>query len=141
MSYNARMFGIGFFEIVVILVVAIIFLGPEKFPQAMVDLARFFRALKKTLHDAKETLNQELHVESLKQESLEYKKLFDAEGHKLEDTFNKEIKELQQVQDDLKSSIAHANPLDALSDEVQADEAPRPKVCLDKPPFPDRRDV
>ncbi|MFC3848169.1 Sec-independent protein translocase protein TatB [Helicobacter baculiformis] len=137
------MFGIGFFELVVILVIAIIFLGPEKFPQAMVDLARFFKAVKKTLNDAKETLDQELHIESLKQESLEYKKLFDEGQHKIESTFNKELKDLQQVQDDLRTSIAHANPLDALSAEVQADqsdELPRPKVSLEKTP-PKKLDV
>lgn len=41
------MFGMGFFEILVVLVVAIIFLGPEKFPQAVVDVVKFFRAVKK----------------------------------------------------------------------------------------------
>ncbi len=133
-GYNARMFGIGFFELMVILAVAIIFLGPEKFPQAVVDLARFFKAVKKTLNDAKETLDQELRIENLRQESLGYKKLFEEEQHKLENTFHKELKDLQQVQDDLKTSIAHANPLDALSGEVQADEPPPPKVSLEKPP-------
>ncbi|WP_121020742.1 Sec-independent protein translocase protein TatB [Helicobacter vulpis] len=135
------MFGIGFFEIVVVLIVAIIFLGPEKFPQALVDLARFFKAVKKALNEAKETLDQELHIESLKQESLEYKKLFDTEQNKLESAFNKEVRDLQQVQEDLKTSIAHANPLDALSTEVRADEPPRPKVNLDKPPSLDKHDV
>ncbi|WP_104749412.1 Sec-independent protein translocase protein TatB [Helicobacter cynogastricus] len=129
------MFGIGFFELVVILVVAIIFLGPEKFPQAMVDMARFFRAVKKTLSEAKDTLDQELHLESLKQESLEYKKLFENEGDKIKGAFDHELKDLQQVQEDIRSSIAHANPLDALSSEVQADPPPEPpKVSLAKPP-------
>ncbi|WP_104578745.1 Sec-independent protein translocase protein TatB [Helicobacter felis] len=131
------MFGIGFFELVVILIVAIIFLGPEKFPQAIIDLARFFKAVKKTLNEAKETLDQELHIENLKQESLEYKKLFEEEQHKLKGAFDRELKDLQQVQADLKESIARANPLDALSDEVRADqvdEPPRPKVSLEKPP-------
>lgn len=41
------MFGMGFFEILVVLIVAIIFLGPEKFPQAVVDIVKFFRAVKK----------------------------------------------------------------------------------------------
>ncbi len=41
------MFGMGFFELLVVLVVAIIFLGPEKFPKALVDIVKCFRAVKK----------------------------------------------------------------------------------------------
>lgn len=67
------MFGMGFFEIFTIIVIAIIFLGPEKLPQAMVDLAKFFKAVKKTLDDAKSSLDKELHLEELKKEALEYK--------------------------------------------------------------------
>ena len=42
------MFGVGIFEILVVLVVAVIFLGPDKLPQAIVDATKFFRAVKKT---------------------------------------------------------------------------------------------
>ena len=37
------MFGMGFFEIVVIVIVAIIFLGPDKLPQAIVDVVKFLK--------------------------------------------------------------------------------------------------
>ncbi|MCE3047001.1 Sec-independent protein translocase protein TatB [Helicobacter kayseriensis] len=67
------MFGMGFFEIFAIIVIAIIFLGPDKLPQAMIDLAKFFKAVKKTLDDAKSNLDKELHLEELKKEALEYK--------------------------------------------------------------------
>ncbi|WP_034583426.1 Sec-independent protein translocase protein TatB, partial [Helicobacter pametensis] len=67
------MFGMGFFEIFMIIIVAVIFLGPDKLPQAMVDLAKFFKALKKTLDDAKSSLDKELNLEELKKEALEYK--------------------------------------------------------------------
>lgn len=70
------MFGMGFFEIFMVIVVAIIFLGPDKLPQAMVDLAKFFKAVKKTLDDAKTSLDKELNLEELKKEALEYKNSF-----------------------------------------------------------------
>jgi len=68
------MFGMGFSEIMIILVIGIIFLGPEKLPEAMVKIAKFFNAFKKTINEAKESIDQELKIEELKKEALEYKK-------------------------------------------------------------------
>lgn len=67
------MFGIGIFEIIVILIVAVIFLGPDKLPQAAVDIAKFMRALRKTINDAKETFDNEVRLSELKKEALSYK--------------------------------------------------------------------
>ncbi|MCD8476704.1 MAG: twin-arginine translocase TatA/TatE family subunit [Sulfurospirillum sp.] len=41
------MFGLGFSEILVIAIIAILFLGPEKLPDAMVKGAKFFKSFKK----------------------------------------------------------------------------------------------
>lgn len=74
------MFGMGFTEILIILVIAILFLGPEKLPTAMVDIAKFFRQMKNTVGNMKETLEEEMHVSDIKQEALSYKKqLLDAQ--------------------------------------------------------------
>ncbi|WP_279128568.1 Sec-independent protein translocase protein TatB [Helicobacter winghamensis] len=67
------MFGMGFFEILMVAVVAIIFLGPEKLPKALVDMAKFFRAVKKTMEDAKESLDKEINLNKIKEEALAYK--------------------------------------------------------------------
>lgn len=68
------MFGMGFAEIILVVIVAIIFLGPDKLPQAMVDIAKFFRAFKKTISDAKESLDREISLNEIKEEALSYKK-------------------------------------------------------------------
>ncbi|NPA73928.1 MAG: Sec-independent protein translocase subunit TatB [Epsilonproteobacteria bacterium] len=68
------MFGMGFSEILIILVIGIIFLGPEKLPVAMVKVAKFFNALKKTVNEAKDSIDQELKIQELKAEAMEYKK-------------------------------------------------------------------
>lgn len=67
------MFGMGFFEILVIAAVAIIFLGPEKLPKALVDVAKFIKAVKKTMDDAKESLDREVNLNKIKEEALAYK--------------------------------------------------------------------
>ena len=74
------MFGMGFTEILIIAVIAILFLGPDKLPSAMVDIAKFFRQMKKTVGSMKESLEEEMNVSEIKNEALAYKKqLLDAQ--------------------------------------------------------------
>lgn len=68
------MFGMGFAEILIIVVIAILFLGPDKLPETMVEIAKFFRSVKKTVTSAKESLEEELHISDIKEEALNYKK-------------------------------------------------------------------
>ncbi len=67
------MFGLGFTEILFIAVVAIIFLGPEKLPGAMVDIAKFIKNMKNAIGNAKDALNEEVNLDELKREALGYK--------------------------------------------------------------------
>ncbi|WP_457746665.1 Sec-independent protein translocase protein TatB [Sulfurimonas sp.] len=68
------MFGMGFTEILIIAVIAILFLGPDKLPSTMVDIAKFFRSVKNTIGNVKESLEEEMNVSQIKQEALAYKK-------------------------------------------------------------------
>ncbi len=139
------MFGMGFFEILVVLVVAIIFLGPEKFPQAVVDMVKFFRAIKKTLNDAKDTLDKEINIEEIKKETLEYQKLFEnkvesLKGVKIEEledakvTAENEIKSIQDLMQDYKRSLETNTLPNHLNEEVSNEEALNEKVSSDEPP-------
>ena len=67
------MFGMGFTEILIIAVIAILFLGPDKLPGAMVDIAKFFRSAKNAMGTVKDTLEEEMHVSDIKKEALAYK--------------------------------------------------------------------
>ncbi len=67
------MFGLGFWEIFLIVIVAIIALGPEKLPSAMVDLAKFFKKVKNMFDDAKTTIDHELQLTNMKAEAEKYK--------------------------------------------------------------------
>ena len=68
------MFGMGFTEILIIAVIAILFLGPDKLPSAMIEIAKFFRNTKRTIGDVKDSLEQEMKVSEIKEEALAYKK-------------------------------------------------------------------
>ncbi|MGL2439270.1 Sec-independent protein translocase protein TatB [Helicobacter pylori] len=139
------MFGMGFFEILVVLVVAIIFLGPEKFPQAVVDMVKFFRAVKKTLNDAKDTLDKEINIEEIKKETLEYQKLFEnkvesLKGVKIEEledakvTAEKEIKSIQDLMQDYQRSLETNTLPNHLNEEVSNEEALNKEVSSDESP-------
>ncbi|GAA7192917.1 Sec-independent protein translocase protein TatB [Helicobacter pylori] len=139
------MFGMGFFEILVVLVVAIIFLGPEKFPQAVVDVVKFFRAVKKTLNDAKDTLDKEINIEEIKKETLEYQKLFEnkvesLKGVKIEEledakvTAENEIKSIQDLMQDYQRSLETNTTPNHLNKEVSNEETLNKEVSSDKPP-------
>ncbi len=68
------MFGIGFTELLLIAIIAILFLGPDKLPGALVEMAKFIKGVKKTIGEAKSSLEEEMKIADLKEEALNYKK-------------------------------------------------------------------
>ena len=70
------MFGMGFAEILIIGVIAILFLGPDKLPETMIQIAKFFKSVKTTVASAKSSIEEELHIEEIKKEANSYKQQF-----------------------------------------------------------------
>lgn len=67
------MLGFGIGEIILIIIVAIIVLGPDKLPNALIEMAKFIRVVKKTMQDAKETIDREVNLAEIKREAQAYK--------------------------------------------------------------------
>lgn len=67
------MFGMGFIEIMLILIVAVIALGPEKLPSAAVDIAKMIKKLKSSVDDVKLSVNSELDLAGIKDEAEKFK--------------------------------------------------------------------
>ncbi len=67
------MFGMGFTEILMIALVAILFLGPDKLPDAMVQIGKFINSFRKTINEAKSSFEEELHIKELREEALSYR--------------------------------------------------------------------
>jgi len=68
------MFGMGFTEILFIAVVAILFLGPDKLPEAMVQIAKFFKSVRNTVNEAKSSFEEEVRIKELREEALNYRR-------------------------------------------------------------------
>ena len=98
------MFGMGFTEILLIAVVAILFLGPDKLPDAMVKVAKFIKSVKKAVGDAKNSLEEEMKIAELKEEALSYKKQLDEATDELKGFKNVGINPVDEINDAMSSA-------------------------------------
>ena len=78
------MFGLGFSEIIIIAVIAVLFLGPDKLPSALIEVAKFFKNTKNAISNVKESIEQEMNVSDIKKEALAYKQQLLEAQEKLE---------------------------------------------------------
>ena len=99
------MFGMGFMEILIIGIIAVIFLGPDKLPETMVNIAKFFRSIKSTVASAKDSLEQEMHISELKQEALSYKNELMSANNELEKATS--MANLDEEMNSIKETISH----------------------------------
>ena len=122
------MFGIGFTELLLISIVAILFLGPDKLPSAMIEIAKFIKSVKKTVGEAKSSLEEEMKIADLKEEALSYKKQLDDATNELKNFKNIDFDDFDDVTYDdeisKKSAKALAKPskIDDSSKEKETDE-------------------
>ena len=91
------MFGIGFTELLLIAVIAILFLGPDKLPGALVEMAKFIKGIKKTIGDAKSSLEEEMKIADLKEEALKYKQQLNEATEELRGFKNLALEDLDDV--------------------------------------------
>jgi sec-independent protein translocase protein TatB len=87
------MFGMGFMEILMIAVIAIIFLGPDKLPKFLVDVAKFFKSVKRAVNEAKVNIEKEVQISELKEEAAEYRKKFTSATSEIESSIKLELEE------------------------------------------------
>ena len=117
------MFGIGFTELILISIIAILFLGPDKLPQAMVDMAKFIKSVKKTISDAKGSLEEEMKISDLKEEALSYKKQLNDATSELQNFKNIDFDDFDDdVSYDDEISTKSSRELASKSDSYDADK-------------------
>lgn len=64
------MFGIGFPELIIIMVVALIVVGPSKLPELAKSLGKAFNEFRRMADEVKETLDEEVLKEEEKKEDV-----------------------------------------------------------------------
>ncbi|WP_456381385.1 Sec-independent protein translocase protein TatB [Hydrogenimonas sp.] len=127
------MFGMGLSEIFFIIVIAILFLGPDKLPDAMVQIAKFFRSVKRTVNDAKSSLQEELRVNELKEEAFKYKKQLDEASEQLgKTTTPPDLTTLDDLQGIVETVERSEEKLKAEAEEMKKTEPKRETVTFPK---------
>lgn len=121
------MFGMSFTEILVIAVVAVLFLGPDKLPEAMVQIAKFFRSFKSSLNDAKQSIEQEIKIYEIKEEANKIKSKINSTTQDVRKklTFD-ELDDLKKAKQDINDNISSLKDELSLKNELASiDEMPK----------------
>lgn len=113
------MFDIGFGEIVVVLVIGLIVLGPERLPVAVKTVTGWIRAMRSLASSVQNELTQELKLQELK-ESL--KKAESAGLQNLSPELKASMDELKEMATGMKTSIQ--SDLNKVTEAVQPPVAP-----------------
>lgn len=100
------MFDIGFWELVLISVVGLVVLGPERLPTAIRSVSRFIRTAKTMANNVKDELSHELKVQEL-QENL--KKAEKMGMDDLSPDLQRSVDELRQAAQEVTRPYASAN--------------------------------
>ena len=116
------MFGIGFTELLLISIIAILFLGPDKLPSALVDMAKFIKKIKITVGDAKSTLEEEMKIADLKEEALGYKQQLD--------DATKELKGFKNLSFDDFDDSSYDDEISTKSPQEMAKQPQQPQVTV-----------
>ncbi len=91
------MFDIGFWELILISIIALVFIGPERLPGAIRTVGRFVRTTKSMANNIKNELSQELQIDEMQNEF-----------HKVKDNLNMKPQELSKfisINDNINNNI------------------------------------
>lgn len=84
------MFDIGFFELMVIGILALLVLGPERLPKAARTAGLWIGRIKQSVSSIQQEVNQQLHLEEMQRQLEDNRR-------KLEDTLRKQEQSITQV--------------------------------------------
>ena len=128
------MFGIGLPEMIIIAVVALIFIGPDKLPgvlrsigKGLVELKRATSDVRSTLHEEMQKIEDEIEIKEVRESAQDFKNEFGGVANKIDpltlSKFNSE---------DQNEVISHSEKNEAQTDMVTENENIDDKVEIDK---------
>ena len=107
------MFDVGFSEMLVIAVVALVVIGPEKLPGVAKTVGAWFGRLQRYVNDVKADINREIELEELRK----FKTQFEEAAQSLDSGFRSEVSQaeasMQSIGQDVSNSV---DPLAAALD-------------------------
>ena len=128
------MFDISFTEIVVIAVVALIVLGPERLPRVARTLGHLFGRAQRYVNDVKNDIRHEMELEELRKVKTSVQEA----AISIENTIRTEINQFQDIAAETKS-IATTDPLPAGNAAKSASPGDSPAIPPNQSNQPNRR--
>lgn len=111
-------------EIIVILIVAVLVLGPEKLPDAIVQVARILKALKRQVDDARDSIEKELRVSEIKREADKFKDEMSAYNQNIRKKLSfEEFDALKKEANEIKNEITDSAKIGNLSENSSKNSA------------------
>ncbi|WP_155163180.1 Sec-independent protein translocase protein TatB [Sansalvadorimonas verongulae] len=104
------MFDIGFLELVIIAVIALVVLGPERLPVAIKTTAIWVSRIKRSFQGIRDEIERELRVDDIRRE---------VHNASVMDELKKTREELEKGVSSVKETLS--NPLEGLSKSASAD--------------------
>ncbi|MDO8597750.1 MAG: Sec-independent protein translocase protein TatB, partial [Sulfuricaulis sp.] len=116
----AIMFDVGFSEMLLIAIVALVVIGPERLPKVARTMGHLFARLQRYVNDVKADINREMELDELRK----FKSEFEDAAQSVESTFRSEassaVSEFDLITGELKTSKAAESPLPQSGDTVLA---------------------
>ena len=127
------MFDIGFSELLVIGIVALVVIGPEKLPRLARTLGHLAGKLQRYVSDVKADINREIELDDLKkmrdsmqQAASEFQGNFAVEVNKTEAELKQTAEELNKATDEINKSLDQAHTVQAAPAEPKKSEDAKP---------------
>jgi sec-independent protein translocase protein TatB len=120
------MFDIGFSELMVIAVVALIVIGPERLPKVARTLGHLFGRMQRYVNDVKADISREMELDELKK--------LQAQMQDAARTFEQSVtREINTTESELQKIAQEANPVSPPPSETKAESAPADPAALTAP--------
>jgi sec-independent protein translocase protein TatB len=97
------MFDVGFSEMLVIAIVALIVIGPERLPGVARTVGALLGRLRRYVGDVKAEVNRELQLEEIRKMQQQLAE----QASKLEQTVHKEVAAAVEMKNDLELAVPH----------------------------------
>lgn len=115
------MFDIGFSELVLVFVIGLIVLGPQRLPVAVKTVVGWIRAMRSLAANVQHELAQELKLQEL-QDSL--KKVEEASRGSMSPELKESMEELRKTADSMKRSVQQSIDIEKAEDEANTIHTP-----------------
>ena len=126
------MFDIGFSEMLVIAIVALVVIGPERLPKVARTAGHLLGRLQRYVSDVKSDINREMQLEELKKLQSEIRE----SAHSVEHSLKTEMQAARQALDQIPATIANDIPAPAALEYPTIAESPSAATGNPQPPAP-----